>query len=173
MHRLIEQLLLLARIDGKIETPGTGPVELSKLILVVIERIRSYAMDKNLSLSVEDNGSGRFVADEGMLEIMRENLIGNAVKYSPENSTVRIKWETIGALVRCTIRNKGQSLPQESHKRLFDRFYRIDASRALRVEGSGLGLSVVKKLADAQGIAIRVESTDNQETVFIIEMQNV
>jgi len=173
MHRLIEQLLLLARIDGKIEIPGAAPVELSKLIPVVVGRFRSYAEEKNISLSLEANGSGRCLADEGMLEIMLENLIGNAVKYSPENSTIRIKCETRGTLVRCTISNRGKSIPQESLKRLFDRFYRVDASRASRVEGSGLGLSVVKKLADAQGIAIRVKSTDIQETVFIIEMQKV
>ena len=171
MNRIVDQLLLLARIDGRTEKPERKPVDLSRLAAVVFERLRSKAASRNLTLSLRETGTAACLADGSMLEIMLENLIGNAVKYAGKNGTVTVTIDPAGQVVRCIVSNTGETIPEENLDRLFDRFYRVDTSRSSRIEGSGLGLSVVKKLADAQDIAIRVASgKDPAVTSFILEL---
>ncbi|ASQ90527.1 hypothetical protein CHL67_05985 [Prosthecochloris sp. GSB1] len=171
MNRIVEQLLLLARLDGRAEKPERKPVDASRLAAIVIDRFRSQAESRNLTLSFRGKENTTCLADGAMLEIMLENLIGNAVKYASEKGSVTVTIDPAGRVVRCIVSNTGETIPEENLERLFDRFYRIDASRSSRIEGSGLGLSVVKKLADAQDIVIRVNSgKDRDGTSFILEV---
>jgi heavy metal sensor kinase len=166
MARLIDQLLLLARYESGNTSPQIMRMDIAPLLESVRARIDPMAIAKNMSLRIESVSLGRVEADPAMLEMMLENILSNAVKYSPEGSAVEIRAGSRNGLPVCTITDYGIGIPEEKLQSIFERFYRVDESRSSSTGGSGLGLSIVKKLADLQHITISVSSRENHGTSF-------
>jgi two-component system heavy metal sensor histidine kinase CusS len=109
-------------------------------------------------------------ADRGLLEIILDNLISNAIKYNHHDGNIVCQWNQVTKSL--SVADKGPGIPREQIPLLFDRFYRTDASRSSKVQGNGLGLSIVKKLADLQQIGIGIISKPGEGTIFTLQFNS-
>ncbi len=166
MARLIDQLLMLARYESNKMNAHIETVALSPYIADVVERMQPSASTKDITIFVEHTGNARIAADSGMLDMMFENIISNAIKYSPSGSSIAIAVKNIANTIVCSISDQGIGIPEEKLHSIFERFYRVDESRNSSTGGFGLGLSIVKKLADIQHIKVKVTSGTNKGTTF-------
>ena len=166
MSRMIDQLLLLARYESSKMNPHIETIVLSRHLENVIERVRPSALAKSISITVDHAEQALVAADPGMLDMILENILSNAVKYSPSRSLIAIVVERTTNAIVCRICDQGIGIPEEKLHAVFDRFYRVDESRNSSTGGLGLGLSIVKKLADLQQIKISIESKEKCGTSF-------
>jgi two-component system phosphate regulon sensor histidine kinase PhoR len=122
---------------------------------------------KQLSLSLELPDEPLWVlADPDRLKQVFVNLIDNAIKYTPDQGSIRVSALKAGDRVQCVVKDSGIGIPAGDLPRIFDRFYRIDKARASSVAGTGLGLAIVKNILDALGGTIEVESQPYSGTTF-------
>lgn len=170
MAKLIDQLLLLARYDSGKVLPNKTKVDVKNIITNTIERLQPIIMDKDIIIRLIDDGDAFAMADSSMMEIIFENLITNSVKYSDCQKEIEIELKNINSSLSCKISDQGFGMNEEQIKKIFDRFYRSDDSRNSEVGGLGLGLSIVKKLCDLQGIPLKVTSTKGIGTSFFLQL---
>ena len=171
LHRLVEDLLELSRIEARELRIDLEPVDLR----AEAERARdllaiaAQARRTTVTVAVPD-GVSEVLADRGALEHVLTNLLENAIKYSPEGSTVTVSAERRGATVRAAVEDDGPGIEARHLPRLFERFYRVDAGRSRQVGGTGLGLAIVKHLAEAMGGAVGVESALGRGSRFWVDL---
>ncbi len=168
MSRIIDKLLVLALYEGNKISPNIENIVLSGIINDVVSRIQVAACEKDISISVGGSEVERVAADPAMLEMIFENILSNAIKYSSVNSAITITIKHNGNDITCCIEDQGIGIPEKDIVKIFDRFYRVDESRNSKTGGVGVGLSLVKKLADLQHITVTVESSPNIGTKFIL-----
>ena len=168
MARLIDQLLMLARHESNKINPRIEMIALYPHLESVIERMRLSASAKGIAITVDHTENDRIAADTGMLDIIIENILSNAIKYSPSGSSISIVTERSANTLVCRITDQGIGIPEEKLLAIFERFYRVDESRNSGTGGFGLGLSIVKKLADLQQIKVSVSSKENRGTTFTL-----
>ena len=168
MTILIDQLLLLARYDtGKI-IPIKTEFTISDKIDTVLQRLVPLLEDKKLIINRQDEEKFKLEADPSMMEIIFENILTNAIKYSDPGSTIDINlWKENGNII-CSLKDYGIGMTDEQRKRIFDRFYRTDESRSSEEGGFGIGLAICKKLCDLQDITVKVESIPGKQTNFLL-----
>ena len=163
---LTENLLRLARGPGS-ASPVREPVDVSALVSSVADSMTPLAEAKGLRLNC--TGSDRLMVMGDMDDLIRlfVNLLNNAIKYT-EHGTIDVAVErnTTGLLI--TITDTGLGIPAEHLPHIFDRFYRVDASRS--TGGSGLGLAIALDIAQAHGGTIEVSSEVNQGTRFVVHL---
>ncbi|MBX3022877.1 MAG: HAMP domain-containing histidine kinase [Bdellovibrionales bacterium] len=150
--QLVQDLLLLARLEAGRDTITLAPVRLDEAVLKVVARIQKLAKNKSVQLhtqfSAETQGQeleAEVMGDEELLESMLENFLENAVKYSPENSTIELNMRTRPDVVEVTVRDQGPGIPEDLRQKIFERFTRVKPSNI--VPGSGLGLSIAAEIA--------------------------
>jgi len=168
MAHLIEQLLMLARYESNKMTPRIVVVPLDPLLDSVVERMMPTAQAKGIAITLNHTEQVKIAADPGMLEMIVENILSNAIKYSSSSSSITIEVARSENNVVCTISDQGIGIPAEKLHAIFDRFYRVDESRSSSTGGLGLGLSIVKKLADLQQIRVSVNSVTDKGTTFTL-----
>ncbi|NTW54961.1 MAG: HAMP domain-containing protein [Chlorobaculum sp.] len=173
MSRLIDQLLILARYEQGAVKLHIAPIELSAAIESVIARLGSLASDKQISFERERLEEGQVSVDPFMLDMILENILSNAIKFSPAGSSIEIDVARQSGLLVCTIADHGPGIPEDKLQRVFDRFYRVDESRSSGTGGFGLGLSIVKKLSDIQHIGVSVTSREREGTAFRLVFQRL
>ena len=140
---LVEQLLTLARLDPDSGAAALAPCPLAPLARQVLADLGPAALAKNLDLELSGEGS---VAGHGpMLAILLRNLVDNAVRYTPPGGAVRVHITENTDGVALAVSDSGPGIPAEERQRVFDRFYRVLGNEA---PGSGLGLSIAKRIAD-------------------------
>ncbi|OQB39010.1 MAG: Sensor histidine kinase YycG [Candidatus Latescibacteria bacterium ADurb.Bin168] len=105
-------------------------------------------------------------ADPNRMEQVLMNLLGNAVKFTPENGEIALSCEQEGAFLRCSVRDTGVGIPPEDLPRIFDKFHQVRMKRATKAKGTGLGLTIVKFLVEAHGGCVWAESTPGQGATF-------
>jgi two-component system phosphate regulon sensor histidine kinase PhoR len=125
-------------------------------------------MAKNIGITVTCPDTLRTTFNAPLLEQALVNLIDNAVKFSPANSTVRMEAQETGAEIVIRVMDQGCGIPPEHLDRIFERFYRVDAGRSRKVGGTGLGLAIVKHIAQAHKGRVTVESTPAAGSTFSI-----
>ena|GEM_PF-49765 len=168
MASLIDQLLMLARYESKKMNPHREGVMLSVALETVTVRLFPIALEKEIKFNIEGQEKATVTTDPAMLEIMLENILSNAIKYSPARSVITITVEQKEKYMMCSITDQGIGIPEEKLTAVFERFYRVDESRNSSTGGFGLGLSIVKRLADLQQIKISVNSVKNIGTTFTL-----
>jgi signal transduction histidine kinase len=155
--RLSEQLLDLARIDSRPELGGSNAIELHELVLVVVRdfEVMASKTQQTLSLQVEPCPMHGYIDELG---ILIRNLIDNALRYSGEGGRIEIACKNATAAggakeVRLIVADDGPGVPAEERERIFNRFYRVAGSSE---RGSGIGLSLVSRIAQLHGASIEV-----------------
>ncbi|MBK6528026.1 MAG: PAS domain-containing protein [Deltaproteobacteria bacterium] len=169
LHRLVEDLLELSRIEARELRIDPGPLELRAEAERARELLSLAAQARRTEVRVEV-GALTVLADQAALEHVLTNLLENAIKYSPEGSVVTVRAERRGETVRTLVEDDGPGIEARHLPRLFERFYRVDAGRSRQVGGTGLGLAIVKHLAEAMGGAVGVESTVGRGSRFWIDL---
>jgi len=170
MTKLIDQLLLLARYDSGKVVPNKIQVDLKVLAADIVDRLNPNITDKNMNVIFNDDVSAIVAVDPSMIDIVFENLINNAIKYSDSNKNIEIGFNNNPDSLICSIKDQGYGMKEEQINQIFDRFYRNDDSRNSEVGGFGLGLSIVKKLCEIQGINIKVETKMGLGTTFYLQI---
>ncbi len=170
LNKIIDQLLQLSRLDAGNLPVSKTTFPLVQVINLIKDRWVHHLIEKNMTVQITCSEDVTVTADQGFLEIMLENLISNAFKYGREGQLITFEWnKDINTL---SVADNGYGIPQEHLPYLFNRFYRTDASRSSQVQGNGLGLSIVKKLADLQKITIEVTSITGTGTTFFLHFSS-
>ncbi|WP_337589569.1 sensor histidine kinase [Arthrobacter sp. ERGS1:01] len=176
MGELVEDLLMLARIDEQ------RPLQLKPVDLLIIGHdavldARASARDRTFSVVGLDDGPGRSaptVGDEAKLRQVVTNLMGNALRYTPDGTPVEIMVGTRtgdgGKSSVIKIRDHGPGISEEEAPRIFERFYRADSSRDRNTGGSGLGLAIVSAIVASHDGTVRLEQTPGGGATMVIEL---
>jgi signal transduction histidine kinase len=157
MQRIVDDLLDLSRIESGGWVPNPVWVDASDLVRDVFTTVESTARTKGLRLVAETDEAGRIYADPTAVKQVLCNLVENAVRYTA-SGTVVVAVEPDDGGVWLHVRDTGVGIAAEHISRIFERFYRVDASRSRNEGGTGLGLAIVKHLVDAHGGRVRAES---------------
>ena len=106
------------------------------------------------------------LVDRDRINQVFDNLLGNAIKFNPRGGTITIHLETVGDMVQLTVADTGVGIPADKLEKVFDRFYQVDGSATRRFGGAGLGLAIVRRIIEAHGGQIWVESELGQGSAF-------
>ncbi|MGE5133273.1 MAG: PAS domain S-box protein [Gemmatimonadota bacterium] len=167
---LIEDLLLLSRIEA-----GTLRIELAEVRpAAVIEEVRESFLpaiqDKRLRLRLDLDRGITMQADAAQFERVVANLISNAVKFTPPGGQLRVSCVRDGPDVVLEVRDSGIGIPPDEQERLFTRFFRSSISSALEARGTGLGLYIVKQVAEGHGGGVSAQSAPGEGSAFIVRL---
>jgi signal transduction histidine kinase len=172
LQKLIDDLLDLA--EGKTEIrlhEQYEPIPLEQVIQQVIKRYEVPAQEKNITIHWNDGTAGSetlvLATPEGLDRIFN-NLVSNAIKYTPAGGGVKILLSSKGNEAQVIVEDTGIGIPEEAMGRLFEEFYRAPNAKALEREGTGLGLTIVKDLVERFGGRISLQSTVDIGTQFTI-----
>jgi signal transduction histidine kinase len=170
MRNLILDLLDLTKIETGKPTQKLELVDIRKIVQMSVDTIRPYAIQKDVDLYINSRESTEMRADPGEIEIIMNNLISNAVKYNKTGGRVDIFLEKKDGRLKITVSDTGIGLKPEDKIKIFEDFVRIKSSQTREVTGSGLGLSIVKKIVDMYQGSIDVQSELEKGTSFIITL---
>lgn len=174
MGALVEDLLLLARLDEQ-RPARTDPVDLAVLAGDATHDARGLAPDRTVRLVGLDEHRGPqpavVIGDDNRLRQVVANLLGNAVRHTPAGTPIEVAVGSVGQQAVLEVRDHGPGLPPEHAAKVFERFYRVDASRArTQGGGSGLGLSIVTAVVTAHGGRVGVAPTPGGGATFRVEL---
>ena len=160
---LVNDIIELSELDEKNIPLEKETVDLYELSVEIIDRLKSEAAKKNVSLNLM-GGSAEIFGVRKILDEMIYNLCDNAIKYNRENGTVDVIVNDADKKAYLTVRDTGIGISAEHRSRVFERFYRVDKSRSKQVGGTGLGLAIVKHGAIYHNAEITLESAEGKGT---------
>ncbi len=170
MKGLVEDMLFLAKSDAQRTGSAGRCVAMSELVTGCLLPFESVAFESGVTLEGEIAPSLTAVGDEGQLRRLILILLDNACKYAGEKGRVAVRLERVQEKLRLTISNTGPAIPSEHLKHLFERFYRVDSSRARDAGGYGLGLAIARSITEGHKGKISVSSSESSGTVFTITL---
>jgi heavy metal sensor kinase len=168
MESMIERLLLLARMDAGKARPARRPIALAPLVEEVLAECTPSAREKEVRLRHDISPRLEADLDPDQMKIALGNLVDNAVRYNRTDGTVEVHARPSDEDLIVEVRDSGIGIPDEHLPRIFDRFHRVDPSRAETSGGCGLGLSIVKKIVEAHGGRISASSGPGGSTFTIV-----
>ena len=168
LNNLVDQLLLLARFENQIQSLKTEKIYLNALILDILTRYSLKMNAKKISVNHPFSKECYVESDSYLVSIIISNIISNAIKYSNENGAISITLAQNDTATICTISDNGIGIPKEDLDKIFNPFYRSNPTHHPEIKGSGLGLSIVKRLAELLGIQFEIQSEINKGTTVIL-----
>ncbi|MGG0668929.1 cell wall metabolism sensor histidine kinase WalK [Sporosarcina koreensis] len=170
MIRLVNDLLKLSRMDSKEYELNTEWVEFNHFFNSIIERFE-FSKSQNVHFKRLLPSADLFVEiDTDKMTQVIDNIISNALKYSPDGGDVRFGVTTSGTYIKVMISDDGMGIPKSNEKRIFDRFYRADRARSRAMGGTGLGLAIAKEMIIAHGGEIWAESEEGKGTTIFFTL---
>jgi two-component system, sensor histidine kinase and response regulator len=166
MRRLIFDLLDLTRIESGQKKREIKKIIISDLITNIIETLSPMAQAKNVSIVNNFPSNVEIMGDQLELQIVFNNLISNAIKYNKDNGKVFIEGQNTDSFLKVKVRDTGIGLSSDEIQRLFGEFVRIRNEKTVSIEGSGLGLSIVKKIVSMYQGAVTVHSKVDEGSIF-------
>ena len=160
--RLVDQLLTLARLESGQQSgqAALAPVDLRALAQRVLAELVPQALARGQQLTLEVDASAaplRVAGNETLLAVLLRNLVDNALRYSPANAQIEVRLARDGERVRLQVADSGPGLADEHLQRLGERFFRVlDAQQSAAQSGSGLGWSIVRRIAAAHGASVQL-----------------
>ena len=171
LSRLVRDMLFLAQADHAQVTLATERFDLRESVDKVVESYEPLAEERQVRVAVE--GAAEVVADRPLVERAIANLLSNALKHTPGARTVRIRLARVSdGSARLDVENPGPGIPAEHLPRIFDRFYRVEPGRERTGASTGLGLSIVKSIAEMHGGSVEAQSTPGETTRFTLRLPN-
>jgi two-component system phosphate regulon sensor histidine kinase PhoR len=173
LARLTDDLLKLSRIEaGRLELE-IRPVPVDALVNSCVETTRLKAEAKGIQIQVDlQRGTPAVRGDSVQLGEVLQNLLDNAVQYTPSGGRIEVISRSNGHDVTFTVTDTGIGIPESDLERIFERFYRVDAARSREAGGTGLGLSIARHIVDAHGGRIWVESAVGLGSRFHFSIPN-
>lgn len=167
---LIEEMLLLAEAESGQLSLRRETVDIRVIVAEAIESAAPRAEAKSIELSEQTNGPAVVDADRGRLAEIADNLISNAIKYTPERGRVEARVYRHDGEVRLDVTDSGIGIKAEELPHLFGRFYRTEAARDAAIPGTGLGLAITRALVIAHGGVIEVTSKPGDGSTFRVRL---
>jgi len=176
MHRLVEDLLSLSRVEDEERLRPTAPVDLVEVIREAVTVLGPMARDQGLELRLELPDAPRVIpGDSGQLYQVVSNLVENAIKYGGSGGSVdlALTGPVRETALQCdgltlSVTDRGEGIAAHHIARLTERFYRIDTHRSRQVGGTGLGLAIVKHIVSRHRGRLRIDSTPGQGSTFAV-----
>jgi two-component system, OmpR family, sensor histidine kinase BaeS len=168
LDRLVNELQELNRIEEGVLELHIGAVDLQVFLINLIQTMQVNFSTKNVALNLDlPDGPLMALADQDRLDQVMFNLLNNALRSTPGGGRVLVKGERLAGAVRISVEDTGVGIAPEHLEKVFARFYRVDDARSRQAGGSGIGLTVAKKLVEAMGGRIWAESAGrNQGAAF-------
>ena len=168
LQNLVEDLLLAARLEDNWH-PLAEPVDLGSMLRDIRAGLQVRFPRANLQVRIPTDFPP-IQADRSGLTSVVQNLLENAIKYSPEGTTVEFTADKVNGRVRLCVSDEGQGIPDAEKKAVFEKFYRLGNEETRQASGTGLGLYIVQQVVKAHGGSIQVTDNQPKGTVFTLEM---
>lgn len=168
LTRLTDDLMLLTTTER--EVPEPEAVDVDAIANEVVRQLSPVAGKKDITIDVEGIRGTEAVANSDLLYRSVFNLVDNAIKYSTPGSRVRVRSSIVGGKVQIDVTDNGPGIAAADLSRIFDRFYRVDKSRARRQGGAGLGLAIVKELMRSMNGNVSASSVEGQGATFTLTL---
>lgn len=166
MIRLVNDLLHLSRLDSRKALISRVPTHVPDMLEEVADRFSFQLDQKEISIEIEvASGIQEVMLDRDQIDQVLDNLVSNAIKYTPEEGSIAIRArKTEKEWLEIVVQDNGIGIPRKDLARIFDRFYRVDKARSRNMGGTGLGLSIAREIVKAHGGTISLDSELNQGT---------
>ncbi len=172
LHTLILDLLELARMESDEHAFDVEPIEIGEILRDSIDEHQDVARSKTLQLEADAaNDEVWGLADSESLRTIIDNLIDNAINYTPAGGRIVVRWQRTGDWIVFEVEDTGVGIAKENQARIFERFFRVDKARSREVGGTGLGLSIVKHLCQVFGGQIKVVSQLGKGSTFTVRLR--
>lgn len=169
LRKMIDKMLDVAKADAGKLLRKAEPISLNKSIQQYLDSHTGYLEHKGFTLQFKPDESNPIIfADKENLDTILANLIENAVKYSPNDKFIKISVSHNHNTVQIDIEDRGLGIPRKDHRRIFEKFYRIEDSLTAQTKGHGLGLSIVQNLTKLNGGHITLKSTYRKGSKFTL-----
>jgi two-component system phosphate regulon sensor histidine kinase PhoR len=172
MRRLVDDLLMLSRIEQHEHARPDAEVDLGPVLKSVLDLLQLKASSRKVALDLAlDEALPRAVGDHDELIIVFQNLVDNAIKYAKPATTVRVAARPAGdERVAVAVSDEGDGIPAVHLPRLTERFYRVDAARSRQLGGTGLGLAIVKHVVNRHRGRLDIQSTPGKGSTFTVTL---
>ncbi|MFI7659032.1 sensor histidine kinase [Micromonospora parva] len=170
LGRLVQELLELTRLQGAEPQPPPEPVALDWVIAEVVDRTRTTASARGVTVAVDGERGLTAYGSDSQLATAVANLVENAINYSGEDTTVRVTLRGDDEHVEVAVADQGIGIAPTDVDRIFERFYRADQARSRATGGTGLGLAIVKHIASNHGGRVEVSSTLGGGSTFTLRL---
>lgn len=179
LTRLTNNLLILARVESGATNMSFVKNRLDEVVLSQISRLSKFAAMKKVSLQIDFDAfysaseeELSLLCDKDLLGVLVYNLIENAIKYSPENSTVKVIGNVDESKLKVCVEDEGEGIEQEELQNIFNRFHRLQKT-SLKTQGSGLGLAICKVVADSMGAKLYATRNQGPGSTFHFEIEKL
>jgi two-component system phosphate regulon sensor histidine kinase PhoR len=170
LHRLVSDLLLTAQPDSVPLEVVLTSTDVSAIVRGAVESAQPAAWARGVELRFRTPGPLWLMVDPQRFSQVVDNLISNAIKYSPQGGPVEVELSSNDGLLVLTVRDNGIGMSREDMDRLFTRFFRARDAEELSIQGVGLGLSIVKRIVDSHGGRVVTESRYGEGSTFRVEL---
>ena len=168
---LISNILRLNKLENQEIVPNAAPYDLTRQLSDCALAHEEQRERKHIDFDAQLEERVMILADESMLEIVFNNLIANAIKFTEPGGRIVLRQEKAGGDVVVTVSDTGCGMDEETVKHIFDKFYQGDSSHSR--EGNGLGLALVKRVLDISGGSIAVRSAPGEGSEFIVRLKRI
>jgi len=171
LSRLVEDILSLSQFEAGAARLVMDDVNLARLIRQVVEDMQAMADEKNLDLRLSlPPKVPTLRGDKDRLAVVLTNLVGNAIKYTPEGGPVWIRIGPEDGRLITAVQDDGIGISARDQKQLFQKFYRVRTEQTAHIEGTGLGLAIVRSIVEHHGGRIWVESEPGRGSTFAFSL---
>lgn len=165
---LVQEIINLSRLQDSDPLQVAEQVDVSYIVKEAIDQSQINAENRNISVTFQEGKDLTVWGDRDQLTMAVQNLVENAINYSPEATKVSVTSKEVDGIVEISITDQGIGIPESDLLRIFERFYRVDPARSRQTGGTGLGLSIVKHVASKHGGDVKVWSAENIGSTFTL-----
>jgi signal transduction histidine kinase len=171
LNKLVDDILFMGRVDSDRLTLEPQPVDLAGLAGTEVESMRAAAERKAVGIALDaPQDVPALEGDPTRLTQLLDNLISNAVKFTPEGGTVTVAVSADPDAVSVAVHDTGVGIPADELQRIFERFFRASTAASSGVSGTGIGLAIVQSIAEAHGGSVAAESEVGAGTTFTVTL---
>lgn len=172
LNRMIRSLLVLAQADAGEVTPRLEPMDMNELVRDLVEQMQVVAASRGIELRAFTSSPVPLLADPLRMRQMMLNLIDNALKYTPAGGRIEVRVERQQLIAKVRVKDSGVGIGPDDLPHIFERFYRAEKSRTRsgNIDGCGLGLPIVKWVAETHGGSVEVSSLPGQGSDFVVSL---
>jgi len=170
--QLIDRMLDINAIENKEIDIQKEPLDLGELVKHLVVSYQKEGVDKHIEIDCKiQTDSPGLITDKLLVREIIENILSNAIKFSPENSMINIKLEKLNGRLRLSIKDEGPGISAEDQAQMYNKYQKASAAPTAGEKSTGLGLAIVKRYVDALDYKIYCDSQPGHGTIFTLEMQ--
>ena len=171
LTNLVNDMMDISKLQAGVTTLELKKYDLTESIKSVINRYSKLVLQDGYDIEFDYDHNVFCEADEFKIYQVIYNLVNNAINYSTDNKTIRVVQKDFGSIVRIEVIDKGDGIPKDKIKDVFERYYKIDKTHKRAVMGTGLGLSIVKNILELHHANYGVDSEVGKGSTFWFELK--